>query len=252
MNDDPKQAMEALIAALFRDILDLARAQGISVKQMREMLPAVQIRALVEAGLSQQEVMAESGYTRKWIRELLAEGAYKNGQHSPIDQFVTNWASDRRFPDRLEIDGDYPSFLDLHDCYGGDFTAPSMMKILQSRGIIQKENGCVILDPERKVTASSGVDSIKAAQASLTALLSTLRHNLSEDDRKRTERRMWSSSIPAEKLTELRAEMAELNAKHRKDILETLARYQVEPGQETVEYAPPVGVGLYWYERTKP
>lgn len=58
MNDDPKQAMEALIAALFRDILDLARAQGISVKQMREMLPAVQIRALVEAGLSQQEVLS--------------------------------------------------------------------------------------------------------------------------------------------------------------------------------------------------
>lgn len=252
MNDDPKQAMEALIAALFRDILDLARAQGISVKQMREMLPAVQIRALVEAGLSQQEVMAESGYTRKWIRELLAEESNKNGQLTPIEQFVTNWSSDRHFPDRLSIDGEYPSFLDLHDTYGGDFTAPSMMKMLLARGIIEKKDGYVILGSERKVTACTGVDSIKAAQASLTALLGTLRYNLSEASSKRTERRMWSSSIPAEKLAELKTEMAELNEKHQNEVLATLARFQVEPDQAEVEYSPPVGVGLYWYERQKP
>lgn len=251
MNDDPKQAMEELIAALFKEILNLARSQNISVKQMREMLPVVQIRALAEEGLNQQEIMAESGYTRKWIREILAETP-KNGSNNPIDQFVCDWDADPNFPDQLPLEGKYPSFMDLHDRYGGDFTAPGLIKILKTRNIISECQGQITLDPARKAISTEHVDMIRAAQASLTALCGTLNHNLLNSHDKFMERRIWSSTIPNQKLSELRDEINEINSTYRKRVMEALIKHQIEPGRHHTEYAPPVGIGLYWYQRNNP
>lgn len=248
MGNDRKAATETLLCALFVEMLELARTQGITVKRMRELLPVVQLRALEEAGLNQVEIMAESGYTRKWIRKVL-DDPLPDDCTNPLDKFVSGWAADSEFPDTISINGEHPSFYHLHDKHGGDFTAPSLLKILKERGIIEVEGDYVTLDAGREVTATSGPDMIKAAQCSLSALFETLKHNLSGVGEPYTERRLWSHRVPEEQVAILREKIREANTKHYQRILDLLAQHQAPPAADDAKCVPAVGVGLYWYEK---
>lgn len=248
MSDETKAAVENLFCALFVDMLELARVQGITVKRMRELLPVVQLKALEKAGLSQLDIVAESGYTRKWVRKILDE-ALPDDDTNPLDRFVSCWAADPRFPRTIAIEGEYPSFFDLHDLYGGDITVPSLIRMLKEREIVSINGEQITLDDKREVTSSSGVDQVRAAQSSLTALFSTLKHNLSSKSEPMTERRLWSHLIPESELPELRQKVREANSEHYQKILDILAEHQIEVSSEDNQCLPAVGLGMYWFER---
>lgn len=248
MNDEVRAVAEELLCAVFIEMLEFANEYGITVKRMRELLPATQLRALEAAGLDQGEIVAHSGYTRKSIRKILSQEISRDCIN-PVDRFVSDWASDPDFSDDLSLDGEYPSFRHLHDQYGGEFTAPGLLKLLSERGIISIENDTVILDPQRKVTANTTVDMIQAAQCSLVSLFGTLKHNLRYLDEPFTERRIWSASIPVDSIDQLREEMRQINLDNQKQITAAIAKYEVSRDSVGPASLARVGVGIYWFEK---
>lgn len=247
MNDsERKKAVEALLCSVFIRLLEVARREGITVKRMRELLPAAQLQALEDAGFSKSEIMADSGYTRQWIRQILGKPMLEDDTNF-LDRFVSNWDADPEFPDTVSLSKQYPSFDDVFDRYGGDFTAPALLKILKNRQIVTVKNRMVTLCRTRDVTASAGVDMIRAASCSLSALLDTLNHNLAGNSPPFTERRIWSDHIPKEKVGELREAVRALNTQHYANVLDILAEYQVGPDSDR-ECLNAVGVGIYWFE----
>ncbi|MCG8466301.1 MAG: hypothetical protein MI750_15850 [Xanthomonadales bacterium] len=250
MNDDEtKAATELLMCEVFIRLLEIARKQGITIKRMRALLPVSQLRALEQEGLSKAELMAESGYTRQWIRQILGK-AITRDETNFLDRFVSNWDADKEFPDALSLNERYPSFYDLFDRYGGDFTAPALLNILKDRGIVEVDQHQVTLKRTRDVTAQPGIDMIQAASQSLCALLDTLNHNLSNGAPAFTERRIWSEYIPAKRLSALRAEVKAINESHYEALVDTFNRYQQEPGnaEQSLQAA---GIGLYWFEEKR-
>lgn len=248
MNSETKAAVENLMRALFVELLELARMHGITVKRMRELLPITQLQALEKAGCSQGEMVAESGYTRKSIRKILATPLAPDCV-SPVDRFIADWHADPQFPEHLVINGDFPSFYHLHDKYGGEFTAPGLLRMLIERGLVQADEERVVLDPKRVVTAQTGPDMLHAAQCSLVALFRTLRHNMAVKDEPFTERRVWSPNIPREHIAGFREEAKQVMKDYRQLILDMMEKYQVAP-DKAKDYDCPnaVGVGMYWYE----
>lgn len=392
-----KLAIEGLLKAVFRDLLPLARAEGITVKRMNQLLTHAQLEALQEEGLNEREMEAISGYSRPSVRKILKEsirrdetnrverfvnqwamdpefprqlplsGGYPSFQHLcdiyggdstatvllrlleerkiirreegcilllestisnrdgvdihramhclshfvhnwvsdsdfpeslnisgelpsfehlcksystgippetmiklliehgivkrtkniisllkyfaiPVERFVNNWDADMEFPDRIPIDKTYPSFADLVDRYGVNCTAPTMLKILEDRGIIRVNQGIVTLKRNRRVIADSGVDMIKAATISLNALLSTLNHNLAGGKPLFTERRLWTHLTSGQKVAELREIIRDLNAAHEQRIIDAYAPFQALP-DEKEKNLKTVGVGIYWFEQ---
>lgn len=248
MNDEAKAAVEHLICALFVEMLELAQMYGITVKRMRELLPAVQLRALEDAGLDQGEIKANSGYTRKWIRKILSEPLAADDTN-PVDQFISQWAADPLFPNALAIKGAFPSFEHLHDKYGGEFTAPGLLKSLCNRGVVELKGDRVRLDPDRKMKLLQDTEIIQGAQASLTALFGTLKHNLANHEQAYTERRILSANVPPENVPMLRAEMEKVNLENRKRIIQTLTKYEVPTDDIGTRPMTQVGVGLFWFEK---
>lgn len=247
MNDDEtKAATELLMCEVFIRLLEIARKQGITIKRMRALLPVSQLRALEQEGLSKAELMAESGYTRQWIRQILGKAITRDDTNF-LDRFVSNWDADKEFPDALSLNERYPSFYDLFDRYGGDFTAPALLNILKDRGIVEVSKQQVTLKRTRDVTAQPGIDMIQAASQSLCALLDTLNHNLSNGAPAFTERRVWSDHITVNNLPALRSEIKGLNQKHYEEILAALDRHQQRP-TESEDTLKAVGVGIYWFE----
>jgi len=248
MSKDTKAAVEELICSLFVEVLELAKIHGITIKRMRELLPVTQLQALEQAGYSQTEMVAESGYTRKSIRKILSKPVQTDCIH-PLDQFIANWDADPQFPDCMAMEGQFPSFEHLHDVYGGEFTAPGLLKLLKERSLVAIEDGQVTLLPDRSVTAHTEVERVKAAQFSIRALFKTLRHNIEYPDQPLTERRIWSSTIPASQLSEYRATVLQVNQVHRKKLMQIMEQFQVSPENAAeAQCMKAVGLGMYWFE----
>lgn len=247
--EDAKLAMESLLEAVFRELLTIARAEGITVKRMREILPRVQLEMLRQAGLTQMEMVAESGYSRRSIRKILNEQISQD-ETNRLERFVSYWAADDDFPDRLPKSGEFPSFEDLCDVYAGEFTSAALLKILIERNIVRLQDSEVVL-AGRMVKAVSQVEMIQAARSSITALLQTLEHNLCGVKPPFIERRIWSQHILHSDVGAVREEIAEINEEYSRKVLNVLAKYQVSPQSSSgdADCVPSVGIGVYWYER---
>jgi hypothetical protein len=245
-NELTNEAVEALMSSIFGEMLTLAKKYDITVKRMRDLLLVQQLSQLQQQGLNQLEMMAASGYTRRWIKKILTDPPAS--QRNSLAKFVSDWARDPEFPDELPLSGQYPSFGDICERYGKDYTEPALRKILREKGITYEVNNTVVLNRHREVTHDTDIDAIHAAKASISALFRTLQHNLHREAPAFTERRIWSDSIPLEKVPELRERMRDLNAEHILAVLALLKEYQ-EAGREDGERMPHVvGLGMYWYE----
>lgn len=142
--DHRKNAMEEFLAAVFRELHLIAYTEGITVKRMRQILPRVQLEMLKEQGMTEHEISAQSGYSRPSIRKILKE-PISNDETNRLERFIAHWTADSEFPDRLALDGLYPSFAHLCETYAGDFTPTTLLRLLQSYNAVSFEDGVICL-----------------------------------------------------------------------------------------------------------
>lgn len=250
-----KDAAEKLLESAFTDLLAIAQREGITVKRMRELLSRAQVCAMRAQGMTQQEIMAASGYSLKTIRRLLHD---ENGEDNTdlVNRFVGDWSSDPEFPNRLVVsDQPFPSFMDLCSRYGGDFTPPSLLQILLNRGLVEVNDGYIELQT-RALTPSPGHEMLEFARVSIHSLLNTLSHNLAGQQPPHLERRLWSHRMPKSQVAELRIRVREHANRFRDEVLremdelETVGRQQHDIGNNSDRETshPGLGIGLYWFE----
>lgn len=270
MTQSNKQAAEQLLEVAFADLLAIAQREGITVKRMRELLSRAQLNAMQQQGLTQQEMMAASGYSLKTIRRLLRDGEPEDNTDL-VHRFVGDWSSDPQFPDSLPMQGrQFPSFVDLCARYGGDFTPPSLAQILISRGFAQLEEGnsqeTHIRLCTKALTPNPGHEMLDFARHSIHCLLDTLNHNLAGAQPPRLERRLWSHRMQSAQLPELRERVRVHALNFREQVLKELDALESAVAdsneiddsklQSVASPAPitsqepcrAVGLGLYWFE----
>lgn len=243
-----KESAEKLLESAFTDLLAIAQREGVTVKRMRELLSRAQVRAMRQQGMSQQEIMGASGYSLKTIRRLLQEGGVED-RTDLVTRFVGDWSSDPHFPDQLALgEQQFPNFIELCTRYAGDFTPPSLLQILLSRGLVQVEGGQVEL-LSKALTPSPGHEMLEYASFSIHCLLSTLDHNLSGQRPGRMERRLWSHRLPRSQLAILRERVKLQVEQLRRQVLAEIDALEQRSGAEPlVDELLSAGLGLYWFE----
>lgn len=247
MVDNVKEAVEKLLINTFVDLMNIGRINGVTGKRMVEILPLALVRALRQQGLTQQRIMAETGYTLKTIRKMLA------GVHLPVDhtdyigQIVGDWASDVAFPGCLPLNGSgFPTFRDFCDRYGREFTPSGLLEVLLDRDLAKVEDNKIYL-LERSVTPSTTLELVETAAGSIQALIGTLTHNLAQEKPAFMERRIRSRRIPRERIQILRQELRKLMENLRMDAIKLIDSAE-EREKDGVTDLGAVGIGMYWYE----
>jgi len=176
MPDTSTKAAEKLLEDVFVALLAIADDHGITIKRMAELLPVVQVREMRRQGMSQQEIMAASGYALKTIRKILA-GQTLEGNNSPLDRFVGDWNTDPHFPATLPIDGEqFPTFKDVAFRYGKEFRPGALLKILVEQRLVEVSNAVVTLKG-RAVLPVSIPRKLDSARVAARCLLQTLSRN---------------------------------------------------------------------------
>lgn len=247
MNGRVRKATEVMLQKVFIALMQFAMRDGVTVKRMSELLTTGQIHALRKAGMTQEEIMAASGYTLKTIRKVLSTSALEDSTNL-LERFVGDWKSDLNFPDTLPLDGEeYPTFVDLCDRYRGDFKPSGLLKYLAESGLITIKNGYVTVH-DRAVTPKSAPERLAAASSSLEALISTLDHNANGAEPPFLERRYWSHRMPEECIPQLRQEIRALTYEYRDRLIQMMeeAENAEKAGPKTNKRT--VGIGVYWFE----
>ena len=285
MTQSNKQAAEQLLESAFADLLAIAQREGVTVKRMRELLSRAQLNAMRQQGMTQQEMMAASGYSLKTIRRLLRDGEPEDNTDL-VHRFVGDWSSDPQFPNALPLQGHhFPCFVDLCARYGGDFTPPSLAQILVSRGFatVASQSNSELGENEHQLqyiqlctkalTPVPGHEMLDFARQSIHSLLDTLNHNLAGHQPPRLERRLWSHRMQAAQLPELRERVRNHANRFREQVLKELDELESTVVDQTVidpldsrknnsalanteeksttrskEPCRAVGLGLYWFE----
>ncbi|GAB4187538.1 MAG: hypothetical protein Tsb002_12960 [Wenzhouxiangellaceae bacterium] len=220
---------------------------GVTVKRMSELLTTGQIQAMRKEGMTQEEIMAASGYTLKTIRRVLRRPP-ENDTTNLLERFVGDWISDPDFPDTLPINGDvYPNFVDLCDRYRGDFKPGGLLKHLADSGLITI-NGDQVTVHGREVTPKSVPEKLAAVTSSIEALLGTLEHNLAGMEPPFLERRYWSHRMPHEMVPELRQRIRELTYEYRDQVIREMERAELSQPEIPALERCTVGLGVYWFE----
>lgn len=246
MTKTNKEVAELLLEDAFAGLLSIAQREGITVKRMRELLSRTQVHAMREQGMTQQEIMAASGYSLKTIRRLL-QSVSEEDNTDLINRFIGDWSSDSEFPAELPISAlSFPTFQDLCARYAGDFTPPSLLQILSTRGLVRLDENLVVLQ-SKALTPPPGLEMLEFARQSINSLLCTLDHNLAGQQPALLERRLWSHRMPVEHVAELRERVSEHAQALRLEILAELDRLESKSTADTV-YMKAVGLGLYWFE----
>jgi hypothetical protein len=247
MNNSVRKATEHMLQKAFVALMRLGLRDGVTVKRMSELLTTGQIQAMRNEGMTQEEIMAASGYSLKTIRKVLLHSRSHDNTNL-LERFVGDWKSDNDFPDTLPLDGEnYPTFADLCDRYGGDFKATGLLKHLSESGLIDLQSGQVTI-LSREVTPRSIPERVVAASSSIDALISTIEHNLSDQQPPFLERRYWSHRMPRAAIPELRQQLRQLTYEYRDRIIEVMECAENSAESHTNEQKDTVGIGVYWFQ----
>lgn len=247
MGKSAKRIVEGLAEETFVGLQHIVSKQGITVKRMRELLPSVLLQTLKRDGMTQQEIIAASGYTRRSIRRIMSTNLEKD-ETDLLERFMGDWVADPAFPPLLPIKGkQYPTFNDLCECHGCDFSAPSLLRILKERELVEVVDEYVVFKRGELISPYLP-ERIESARRSIKALFSTLYHNLSDAEPLFTERRLWSCRIPHDQIRTLRDKVREINMEYRERIMEELDAYEMASDTDEAACFSEVGLGVYWYE----
>lgn len=247
MNGRVRKATEIMLQKAFIALMRLGMRDGVTVKRMSELLTTGQIHAMRKEGMTQEEIMAASGYTLKTIRKVLMSPP-ENDSTNLLERFVGDWISDHQFPSTLPLDGEqYPNFVDLCDRYGGDFKPTGLLKHLSESGLISFSEGKVTVHG-REVTPKSTPDRLSAATSSLEALIGTIDHNISNQHPPFLERRFWSHRMPASQVEGLRQEIREITYSYRDQIISVMEQAEQGTDNTLEHHKASVGIGVYWFE----
>lgn len=238
--------VERLLVEAFIGLMPIGLRGGVSIKRMAELLTSAQIQALAAQGCSQQEIMAESGFSAKTVRAWLRSEHTPNGDI--VTRFIGRWSADSEFPDTLSLNpSDYPSWLHLCEKHsGGEMTAAALMSSMQKKNIVTVTDNTITLS-KRDNLAIATPDAVDAARRALRFMLSTLGHNLSVREGKYYERQILSEYIALQDIPELKNKLAQIAENAREKAREAIKAYEYEAGKaEEVKHA--CGLGLYWFE----
>jgi len=242
-----RQATEHLLCAVFEQLLPIARREGLTIKRLRELLVRTQLRLLDKEGVSRFEMVALSGFSRRAVR-LLTQDDREIDTTSPLSRFMDHWLTDPLFPTTLPLAGKkQPSFTHLYHKYVSDFTLTGLLKLLKSNDLVKIENG-MITALGRGVTSRTRVEDLAAAEEAITALFSTLNHNLYEMNPPLLQRHIQTSTVPVERKAELRGMVSEVLHQASERISQLLHPTQSQAARRDQGKRPAIGIGYYWYE----
>lgn len=249
MTQDSKEAAKKLFEEVFVALLSIADTHGITIKEMAELLPVAQIRAMRRQGQSQQEIMAKSGYALKTIRKLLLTST-ANSNYNHIDRFVGDWKTDPEFPDTLPLgNGAFPTFADIVHRYGREFRPGALLKILIEQDLITLDGQAEHVTLKRRaVVPPHAPEKLDSARVAARNFLTTLAHNTAGQEPPRMERRVWSYMIPPEDIPAVRERITAMSMAYRELVIEILAGAEAPERIENLDKSNAVGFGMYWFE----
>lgn len=246
--NDAKQATEELIGKALWGLIKIANQHGVDIKRISEILNTMPFQIMKENGMTQQKIMAISGYSLKTVRRALSHTSTTQPRNL-LEVIVNAWFDDPDFPDTLPIRGKvFPTFEHLCARHGRDFTPPSLLDVLRERNLIDVEGNQITLK-SRHVISRSGPDMILSSALSIQALLETLEYNLSSADSPHIERRWWSYRIHPNDLAKLRTKIKHITEEYRDQVLQELEAIEAPIAESEDKSLIEAGIGVYWFER---
>lgn len=241
-DSDIKERAEELLSDVFEHLLGIAQTYGITTKRQLVLLMAAQVRALENQGVSRVDIRPVTGLSAKTVRKLANHG-HGSDETDMVAIFISDWASDADFPNKLAIDGEWPCFIDLCEKYGKDLTPAAISNALLQKGLAEKTGTHITLLSNSLISAAGKPELIPLASDALIDLISTITNNLSGNT-PLMQRRLYTHRIPEENYEKYRADMKAAVTSFKDEAREILRKHE-GGGDRKVD----IGIGIHEFFR---
>ena len=271
MQDTPNRVLLSALLRALKPISRLLMKAGIGYREFAEISKCAFVDvATSDYGLRGRptnisRVAVMTGLTRKEvkrIREKIADGLDATTLRViPPAEILAKWHSDSDYLDDLgrpmpiPFDGDVPSFSSLVKKYGGDIPPGAMRTELKRVNAISEGEDGVLSVQKRNFRPVELDDHLQRALGqAIHGLATAIDHNLGEaPENFWMERLAFSTKIRSTDATRVRRISQDRAAEFVESIDDLFSAYEtIYTDGETVDDAPVIGVGVYYFEDTDP
>ncbi|HFD79496.1 MAG TPA: hypothetical protein ENK05_03735 [Gammaproteobacteria bacterium] len=264
MSDSIQQTLSRSVLAILRPLVRILLRNGIAYGSFAELAKKVYVDVAFDEfapdGRKQtiSRVSALTGLTRKEAKRLHElEHPLQSGSEQRYNRAVrviSGWLNDDEFQAgdgrtaELPVEGERGSFAALVRKYSGDVPTQSMLAVLQSAGVIERDEERVRLVKHAYVPGNDPVDKLAILGTDTCELISTIDHNIvSDPQRLRFQRKVSDQRLRKDALPAFEALSAEKAQALLEELDAWLAEHQVADGEDG-HY---VSLGIYYYESSR-
>jgi len=240
LDNKVKAQAEELLLTAFGELIHLCVEYGITTKRAADLLTTAHFQALSNMGVSRIDMVPLTGFSPKTVRRMLDAGKRRD-ETDMVLRVIGDWQADPDFPLTLPLDGEWPSFADLRDKYGGDLTLAALSNALTRRGLAERNGKCIKLLSASLLPEKGEADLIPVATDAIRDLTATITNNLL-GKQPLMQRRIFSYRVEKQNIPSLRNDLKPIVHEFRDKIRLTLRKHETTDAKASdVE----IGVGVF-------
>ena len=248
---------------ILRPLIRVMLRNGVSCGSFEELTRKAYVDEAFAIGKKNKQkttvssVSAQTGLSRKEVKRL---NELAQTQRVDVEQkynravrVISGWVNEDSFTDAqgdikaLSLNIEDGSFADLVKQYSGDITPKAMLNLLLNANCIKVQDNKVHLIKQAYVPGNDSAEIIRILGVDTSELLSTIDHNLvDENNDKRYQRKVSSALLNKNAVDDFR----KLSHKQSQALLEQLDAWisenEVEPDDDDACY---VSLGIYFYQQ---
>lgn len=242
---------------ILRPLIRILLRNGVSCKSFEELARKAYVDeafAIAEKSKKKTTVSCVSGQTglsRKEVKRLheleLKQCEKTEEKYNRSVRVISGWVNDAHY---LDTKGKAKmltnsEFSELVKQYSGDITPKAMQDLLLDAKCINVENGGVSLIKQAYLPGKDSIDIMRILGADTKELLNTIDYNLTHTDCKRFQRKVSTTLLNKDSLTEFKELSQNLSQNLLEQLDEWITKHEVPANHANAIY---ISLGIYFYE----
>jgi len=255
--------LHTAVYTIIKSLIGLLFRNGLSFGEFSRLAKQAYIKEVEKELLKSGEKVTTSkiaiitGLTRKEVAATRKETPLKTGhspQHNRAVRVISGWLSDPAFCDKkgktkiLMVQGSKNSFEALVNKYSGDMPYRAMMdELIRTSAVELKDKNRVSLIRAAHIPSGDDNEKFVLLGEDVPLLISTIKHNILDDDQDAFyQRKVCYRNVPEKNLEAFK----EIAKKENQALLEKLNKWLLahDMGKEIIKKPMKVGVGVYYFE----
>jgi hypothetical protein len=267
MADKKNQALYAAMTRILRPLIHILIRNGISYGTFADLAKwlfvdvAKRDFAIDARKQTLSRVSVITGLNRKEVKRVselpVPDDQASSERYNRAARVIAGWRRDRMFqnqkgrPADLPVSGEGSTFQALVKKYSGDMPFRAVLdELIRVGAVVESDDGRVVLKARAYLPAGDEIMKVHILGTDVAHLVSSIRHNLSPDDRGLFyQRKVMYDNLPGEVLPAFRRLSAQSAQKLLEKLDDWLSERDRDTGQDVAGTDRKVaGLGVYYFE----